>query len=246
MYLCAETCSTIQIKFETYGSSLNELQRRIWAASEAINYGRGGISLVANSTGISRTTIKKGIVEIKNGVDWERQSIRIKGGGRKRKEYYDLSLRTDILKCINPATRGDPESPLRWISKSLRNIVGALIQIDPTRSLGISVVSRILKEEKFNLQKNRKTKEGGTHPDRDAQFHKIDDTTNDFIDHGEPAISIDGKKKELIGNFKNGGQEWNPKGQPAEVEVYDYLPKDGIKAVPHGIYDIALNEVFAT
>jgi hypothetical protein len=244
LLLCAEACSSIQIKFETYGSSLNEKQRRIWAASEAINVGWGGISLVAKSTGISRTTITKGIVEIKNGVDWEQNTIRIKGGGRKKKEYYDPNLRTDILKCINPVTRGDPESPLRWISKSLRNIVRALIEIDPTRSLGVSVVSRILKEEIFNLQKNQKTKEGGNHPDRDMQFHKIDEKSNDFIEHREPLISIDGKKKELIGNFKNEGREWNPKGKPTEVEVYDYLPKDGIKAVPYGIYDVALNKGF--
>ena len=223
---------------------MNEKQCRIWAASEAINLGWGGISLVARSTGMSRTTIKRGIDEIKQGMNWEQGNIRMKGGGRKKKEYYDPTLRADILRCVNPTTRGDPESPLRWTSKSLKNIVCALKKIDPSRSLSGYVVSRILKEEKFNLQKNQKTKEGGNHPDRDTQFHKIDDKANNFLACGEPLISIDGKKKELIGNFKNEGREWNPKGKPTEVEVYDYLPKDGIKAVPYGIYDIALNKGF--
>lgn len=143
---------------------------------------------------------------------------------------------------VQPVTRGDPESPLRWISKSLRHLVKALRQLG--HLVSIFVVRRILRQEGFSLQANRKTHEGGNHPDRDLQFHYISKKMNKFLDGHEPVISIDAKKKELIGKFKNNGREWNPKGKPYDVNVYDYLPKNGIKAVPYGIYDITHNSGF--
>lgn len=213
-------------------------------ASEARSIGWGGISIVSKSTGLSRTTIGKGIKEITCKESFHIDRIRRTGGGRKRLEKHDPTLRSDILACVEPTSRGDPESPLRWTSNSLVNIVKALKSRNPTRQVGVSVVRRILHEEGYSLQSNRKIKEGGTHPDRDLQFQNIAQNTRNFLEKGNPVISIDAKKKELIGNYKNGGREWNPKGEPTAVQVYDFLPKDGIKAVPYGIYDIAWNRGF--
>jgi transposase len=214
------------------------------AATEAINIGWGGISTVSKSTGLSRNTIRVGIKEIRENPILHLARIRKRGGGRKKQEFHDPSLQADILTYVAPTTRGDPESSLRWTSKSLRKIVKALKTQNPSRKVGISVVRRILREVGYSLQANRKKHEGGHHPDRDKQFHHIARRKDDYKKTKDPHISIDAKKKELIGNFKNIGQEWRPKGQPTEVEVYDFLLKGGIKAVPFGIYDMGENRGF--
>ena len=165
-------------------------------------------------TGLSRTTIHKGIQEIEKGTLLPPGRIRKGGGGRRKSEVHYPSLRSEILKCVEPATRRDPESPLRWTSKSLKKIVRTLKEQDPSRNVGTSVVRRILQEEKFSLQANRKTHEGGNHPDRDAQFTYIARQKEDHLKTHDPVISIDVKKKELIGNYKNSGSEWHLKGQP--------------------------------
>jgi transposase len=242
--LCVAVCLTTQGKYQELYPLLNERQRRIWAATEALSIGWGGISAVSKSTGLSRNTISRGIEDIEDDIRLPSRCIRRKGGGRKKLEHYDLSLRSDILNYVYPTTRGDPESPLRWTSKSLMNIVNALKTQDSTRKVSVSVVRRILHEEGFSLQANRKTREGGNHPDRDKQFYFIAETKNLTLGDGDPVISIDAKKKELIGNYKNQGQEWHPKGQPTPVQVYDFPQKDGYKAVPYGIYDIAKNKGF--
>ena len=222
----------------------NERQTRAWAATEAQSLGWGGISTVSISTGLSRTTVSAGIDEIRDGYDLPVTQIRRKGGGRKRAEMHYPSLRSNILKIVDPATRGDPESNLCWSSKSLVKIVNTLKADNSNWDVGVSVVQRILHEEGYSMQANCKTKEGGDHPDRDAQFNRISKLSNQHQQEGNPVISIDGKKKELIGDYKNGGQEWHPKGEPIHVKVYDFKLKDGIKAVPYGIYDIARNKGF--
>ncbi|MHA1675184.1 MAG: ISAzo13 family transposase, partial [Promethearchaeota archaeon] len=167
--------------------------------------------------------------------------IRKEGGGRKRSEQIDPTLKSDLLQLVSPDTRGDPQSSLRWSSKSLTKIKEALHSMNNDHTASVFVIRRLLREEGYSLQCNRKVKEGGDHPDRDLQFQNIAATTEKFMNDHEPVISIDAKKKELIGNFKNRGQEWNPKNQPTQVNVYDFRPKGGIKAVPYGIYDIAQN-----
>lgn len=223
---------------------MNERQRRHWAGTEALALGRGGISIVSNSTGISQTTISKGILELKNGINLPSNRIRKEGGGRKRSEVLDPTLKSDLLSLVDPNTRGDPQSPLQWINKSLVHLTEALGKLSNLHKVSVFVVRRLLREEGYSLQSNRKIKEGGNHPDRDQQFQNIAKETQKFYDNHEPVISIDAKKKELIGEFKNGGQEWNPKGTPTPVNVYDFRPPNGIKAVPYGIYDIAQNRGF--
>jgi len=186
--------------------------------------------------------VSAGINEFIYGHELPVTRVRRNGGGRKRAEEHDPSLRSKILNLVAPATRGDPESLLCWTSKSLVKIVNAMKADNLERSVGVSVVQRILHEEGYSLQANCKTKEGGNHPDRDAQFKHISEQSKHHQKEGNPVISIDGKKKELIGEYKNGGQEWHPKGEPTHVEVYDFKRKEGIKAVPYGIYDITQNK----
>lgn len=223
---------------------LDERQRRIWAGTEALSLGWGGISEVSRSTGLSRTTIGRGIREIQCPPDLPLERIRKEGGGRKKLEVHYPSLKADILKLVDPATRGDPESSLRWTSKSLVHIKKELESTISNRKVSTSVIRRILREDGYSLQANRKTREGGNHPDRDEQFSHIARKKKEHLKKKDPVISIDAKKKELVGNFRNNGREWHPKGRPPQVEVYDFPPKNGIKATPYGIYDIAHNRGF--
>jgi len=223
---------------------LNERQRRIWAATEALSLGWGGIIKVSGFTGLSRTTIGRGIREIQNPPDLPPERVRKEGGGRKKLEVHDPTLRSDILQLVDPSTRGDPGSSLRWTSKSLAHIKEELKAAYPGRNVSTSVIRRILHEEGYSLQANRKTREGGKHPDRDKQFNNIAQKKKEYMRTKDPVISIDAKKKELIGNFRNNGREWHPKGNPPQVEVYDFRPKNGVKATPYGIYDIANNRGF--
>ena len=230
----------IQERYEGLSPVLNEQGLRRFAAAEARTYGRGGVTVVSRITGIARSTISRGIKEIAEKGQSEAGRIRKRGGGRKAKRVKDTTLLSDLEQLVDPATRGDPMRLLRWTSKSLRHLETAL------KALGHSVCPHViadcLRELGYSMQLNRKTRDGGGHVDRDAQFHYIADKAKEFLTADEPVISVDTKKKELVGNFKNNGQEWNPKGSPEEVNVHDFIdPKLG-RAIPYGIYDIADNK----
>ena len=224
---------------------MDEKVRRRWAASEALALGWGGITLVARATGLSPVTIRQGIAEITDLAsaapdDAERNSrIRRPGGGRKRLAESDRSLREDLEALVDPATRGHPQSPLCWTCKSTRNLADALV--GKGHEVSHQTVARLLQEMDYNLQVNRKTKEGASHPDRNAQFEYIAKQVRSFQRRGQPVVSVDTKKKELIGNFKNGGQEWQPEGTPEEVRCKDFKDKHLGKVAPYGIYDLTAN-----
>jgi hypothetical protein len=235
-----------QIK-QQYGQlkgSLHERSRRLWAASEALVLGRGGIAAVSRATGFAPSTIGKGkreLREVSEGLDLGLKPgmIRKPGAGRKKIEDTDPTIIQALEKLIEPVTRGDPESRLRWTCKSLRNLAESLAKTG--HQVCALTVGRLLKDMDYSLQANRKTEEGGNHPDRDAQFEYINAQTTRVLEAGNPAISVDTKKKELVGNYRNAGQEWLPQGKPTEVNVYDFIGELG-KAVPYGVYDIGKNE----
>jgi len=224
---------------------LNERTRRLFVANEARAYGWGGRTIAARATGMARSTIGRGINELKAGAevpDPFQQSGRVRraGSGRKSAETRQPGLRAALDRLVADAIRGDPEAPLRWVSRSQRNIVEALSEeeFDVSQKL----VGRLLKKLGYSCQANQKTREGANHPDRDAQFHNINATVTAAADRGEPAISVDTKKKELVGDFKNAGRELRPKGDPEPVRVHDFqIPELG-KVAPYGVYDIAANE----
>lgn len=222
---------------------LNEKQRRIALACESKYLGYGGITKVSMASGVSRPTITSGINELGNKdineiIDNNR--VRKAGAGRKPVSEKDPGLLVDLDNLISPITRGDPMSPLRWCCKSLRNLANTLNENGHKASY--RVIGEILKGLHYSLQSNRKTDEGGEHPDRDAQFNFINETTKEYIKEGQPVISVDCKKKELIGNYKNNGKEWQPEGEPEKVKVYDFEDKELGKAAPYGVYDIKNNE----
>jgi len=228
-------------KMKAFMPYLNEEQRRLYAASEAKCLGRGGKRLIEKELGISHNTINQGIAELESSnpaiVGNTQSRQRKEGGGRKK--TINRSVWEQIEKFILPHTRGEPESPLQWVSKSLRHIEAAL------KVLGISASYRIigsaLKEHGFSLQSNRKRFEGNSHKDRDAQFEFIQKKVDKYLSEKQPVISVDAKKRELIGNFKNTGAEWHPKGEAESVNAYDFLTEaDGV-AVPYGVYDIKEN-----
>jgi hypothetical protein len=224
-------------RFKLLEPWLDERTRRLWAAAESAAIGRGGISLVARASGVSRRAIHQGLSELKQKPDHAQRAggsrIRRRGGGRKKTLTKDPSLIQDLEKLVEPATRGDPESPLRWTCKSVRKLAEELRRLGHDASH--TLVSELLHEQKYSLQANRKTKEGTSHPDRNSQFEHISETVQGFLRQGQPAISVDTKKKELIGEFKNGGREWRPKGQPEPVRVHDF---GKVKDVPYGVYDL--------
>ena len=235
----------IKKRFELLAPVLNERQLRLYIAAEALALGRCGISVAAQATGISRPTITSGCKEL---LDEEaKQSsggssvvrVRKKGGGRKRTIDIDETLRSDLEGLIEPVTRGDPESPLRWTAKSVRNLADELKKIGHKTSH--RMVAELLHEMEYSLQANRKTAEGGSHPDRNAQFEHIHGKVKEFQSCSEPVISVDTKKKERVGDFKNSGRELRPKGNPEKVRVYDFeIPELG-KVAPYGIYDQTRN-----
>ncbi len=218
---------------------LNEEQKRVYLATESIYLGRGGKAKLEKLIGVSHNTINRGLKEMKTGVvAVSTGRIRKEGGGRKRKITTELWKKIEAF--IEPHTRGEPESPLQWVSKSLRNIESAL-KID-----GIDVSHRIigeaLKEKGFSLQSNRKAYEGKGHVDRDTQFEFINRKVEEFLSEGQPVISVDAKKRELVGNYKNNGTEWRPKKSPLEVNAYDFLTDSEGVAIPYGIYDMGINK----
>jgi len=218
---------------------LDEQSRRRFAAVEAQALGRGGVSLMARITGLSRRTIYHGLSDIRNKCSAEPGRVRKGGGGRKTKASQDPTLLGDLKSLVEPVTRGDPMHPLLWTCRSLRNLVKELAQkghkVSPT------VVGNLLRDMDYSLQANSKTREGAKHIDRDAQFQYINTQAKAFLTADEPVISVDTKKKELVGNFKNNGREWRPRGTPEAVNVHDFVdPKLG-RAVPYGVYDINNN-----
>ncbi|MBV8266609.1 MAG: ISAzo13 family transposase [Planctomycetaceae bacterium] len=231
-------------KFASLEPVLDERARRLWAASEARAIGRGGISRVAEATGLSRITIRAGLRELQPpspALDRMQAAgrVRRRGGGRKPLIDHDPKLERALEILVDPVTRGDPMSPLRWTCKSAANLAAEL------RAQGHTVsersVNRLLHASGYSLQSNRKTIEGGDHPDRDAQFQHINRRVKAYQKQGHPVVSVDAKKKELVGRFRNGGREWQPSGEPEKVNVYDFIDKDLGKAIPYGVYDPTAN-----
>ncbi len=218
---------------------LNERQRRLFAASEARAAGHGGIAAVSRVTRIAASTIGRGLKELDAPPPLKLGGVRRPGGGRKSLTETDPGLLEDLNALVEPDTRGDPMSPLRWTCKSLRRLAAELDKLG--HKISHTVVGELLKKQKFSLQANSKTREGADNPDRDAQFHVVNDAVKTAMAENQPAISVDTKKKELIGDFKNAGREWRMQGDPEEVRVHDFLIKEFGRAVPYGIYDLAAN-----
>jgi hypothetical protein len=237
-----EAFESIRRKFEVLRCVLDERAQRWWAASEAEAHGRGGVTLVHEATGMSRSTILAGLREIVKKETAEvlaRGRLRKPGGGRKRLTEKQPGLLAALERLVDPATRGDPMSPLRWTSKSMAKLATAL------QAQGFSVspdsVAALLKKMDYSLQANRKTLEGTAHPDRDAQFQCIAERSAEFMAAGQPVISVDSKKKELVGAYRNGGREYQPKGRPEAVKTHDFKDPALGKVIPHGVYDPCAN-----
>ena len=218
---------------------LDEQSRRRFAAMEALSLGHGGVSAISRISGLARSTINRGIADIRAGASAPAGRIRKPGGGRKRKVIEDPTLLGDLKKLVEPCTRGDPMQPLLWSSLSLRKLVNALAE--QGHKVSASVVGELLHGQGYSLQANSKVKEGGGHIDRDAQFRYINAQAKRFLAADEPVVSVDTKKKELVGNFKNNGRQWRPQGQPDLVNVHDFIDPKLPRAVPYGVYDITNN-----
>jgi transposase len=234
----------ISEKFATLESVLDERARRLWAATEARAIGRGGISRVAEATGLSRITIRAGLDELHPGSAPHGQEdvagrTRKTGGGRKPLTEHDPKLLRALEDLVDPVTRGDPVSPLRWTCKSAAKLASELMASG--HRAGERSINRLLHSLGYSLQSNRKTIDGGDHPDRDAQFQYISRRVKAFQKQGQPVVSVDTKKKELVGRFRNGGREWQPGGQPEPVKVHDFAEKGLGKVIPYGIYDQTAN-----
>jgi transposase len=236
----------VREKYQALSPILHEKARRCWAACEALSLGYGGISLVAAATGLSRPTIRRGISEIQDGgltrEDSHPADLRIRraGGGRHALAQTDPRLLQDLRRLVDPATRGDPMSPLLWTCKSTRNLADALTAMG--HELSHQTVGRLLTEMGYSLQSNRKTEEGKDHPDRDAQFELINDRVRRLQRQGQPVVSVDTKKKEIVGNYKKPGREREPKGRPRRVKAKDFPDKELGKVAPYGVYDLTANE----
>jgi transposase len=232
----------ISIRFQALSGVLDERMRRLVAAAEAEAIGYGGISIVSRATGVSRRAIRAGVKELQaseNAKPKPGQRIRKPGGGRKRTVDKDPTLLSDLEKLVEPGTRGDPESPLRWTCKSVRRLAQELQKMGHQTSH--RMVAELLHELGYSLQANRKTLEGSSHPDRNAQFEHIEKKVQEYLGANNPVISVDTKKRELVGDFKNGGRELRPKGQPEPVRVHDFAISGLGRATPYGVYDLAQN-----
>jgi hypothetical protein len=239
----AKAATRIRRKYPVVALELDERRRRQWAAAEARDIGCGGVSVVARATGLSRPTILAGVRELQLPARQRAaaaQRIRRPGGGRRAVTVTDPTLLAALMALIEPATRGDPESPLRWTCKSTATLADELTRQD--HPVSDRTVATLFKHAGYSLQANRKTREGASHPDRDAQFAYLNACVARCHERRQPAISVDTKKKELVGNFKNGGRAWRPRGQPAEVRVHDFLDKTLGKAIPYGVYDLLNNQ----
>ena len=229
------------MRYEAVAGHLDERGLRLFAASEARAAGRGGIAAVSQITGIARSTIGRGLKDLEGeAAEWPYGRARRSGGGRKAATATQPGLRPALLQLVASATRGDPQAALLWVSRSQRHLASALTAAG--YQVSANLVGRLLKDLGFSLQGNAKTREGSQHPDRDAQFQHIDANVVRFGRTGQPAISVDTKKKELVGDFKNAGRELRRKGRPQEVRVHDFIIRRKGRAVPYGVYDIAANQ----
>lgn len=234
----------VRQRYSQLAPELNERQRRLWAAAEANAIGLGGVALVARATGISRKRIGAGRKELAAGEVLEPGRVRRPGGGGVPREQTDPSLWSDLEQLVEPTAAGHPHSPLRWTIRSLRQLADAL------RALGHRIshvtVGVLLKAHGYRLQGNRKDLEGGTHPDRNAQFEYLNEQVRGHLEAGQPAISVDTKKKELVGQYKNAGRAWRPSGRPEVVKVHDFVDQQLGRASPYGVYDPAANEAWVS
>jgi transposase len=241
----ARQIDSVRQKYDALAPLLHERGRRRWAACEASALGRGGISIVAAATGLSRPLIRRGILELAHPAegqeppDQEAGRIRRAGGGRHPLAATDRTLLRDLQELVDPSTRGDPMSPLLWTCKSTRHLAEALGHLG--HAVSHQTVARLLSDLGYSLQANRKTEEGQDHPDRNAQFEHISRKVRSFQRRGQPVVSVDAKKKELVGDYKNAGQEWEPQGQPRRVKTKDFPDKKVGKAAPYGVYDLTAN-----
>ena len=233
----------ISKKFNSMVIGLSEAGRRRWAALEAKAIGRGGVSLVARATGMSRSTIYAGIADLDDPVRVDLESAgrsRMAGGGRKSLAGADRGLVASLDRLVEPVTRGDPMRPLRWTCKSTSNLAVQLAS--EGHPVSPRTVASLLKKQGYSLQSPRKTREGSNHQDRNTQFEHLDARVMRYLRTGDPVVSVDTKKKELVGNFLNKGREWRPKGSPVEVNVHDFQDKELGKVAPYGVYDIGANQ----
>jgi hypothetical protein len=239
----AQTAERIRRTYKALRPEMDERMRRQWAAAEARGLGYGGVTSVSCATGLSRTTIAAGLAELDLPLmERFREAMRVRrpGGGRRPLTESDPQLLEALESLIEPSTRGDPESPLRWTCKSTRRLARELTRMG--HPVGRETVASLLHEAGYSLQSDRKTREGSSHPDRDAQFHYINRLVNARLRREQPAVSVDTKKKELVGDFKTGGREWHPQGQPPQVRVHDFQDKTLGKVIPYGVYDILNNQ----
>ena len=227
----------IEARFAVLHSLLDERSRRLLAAAESQVIGRGGISVVSRATGVSRQVIRRGMAELKAPATVLPGHIRRAGGGRKKIVDQDRSLKSDLESLLESTTRGDPEAPLRWTCRSVRNLTAELQRLNHTVSH--QVVAELLHELDYSLQANRKTRDGSSGPQRAVRAHQRKGSA--VLGAAQPVISVDTKKKELVGDFKNGGQEWMPKGKPKQVRVHDFVIPELGRAAPYGVYDLGLN-----
>jgi hypothetical protein len=237
---------SLRRKYQALRSNLDERLRRNWAAAEALELPWGGRSAVAEATGLSLATIRRGVRELQAPLETplspppRRRRVRQPGGGRKALAALDPGLVRDLESLVDPLTRGDPEAPLRWTCKSTRNLAAQLNRQGHRVSPG--TVATLLKDLDFSLQANRKTREGASHPDRNQQFEHINTRVYQALQRGQPVVSVDTKKKELIGDFKNGGREYQPAGCPEKTRCHDFEDKTLGKAIPYGLYDLTNNQ----
>ncbi len=234
----AGTAELVASRYAVLRPHLDERQRRLLLGVEARQWGRGGIKAIAEATGVHPDTIARGVREVE-GVAEPSARVRAPGGGRKKLSETDRGLAARLTALVDPETRGDPMSPLLWTTKSTRNLAGVLTAAG--HPVSDRTVARMLREMGFSLQGNAKAIEGSQHEDRDAQFGYLNQCVRDHVDTGQPVVSVDTKKKELVGEFKNGGREYQPAGQPERVNVHDFVDKELGKAIPYGIYDLTAN-----
>jgi Rhodopirellula transposase DDE domain len=231
--------SPLEKRYAQLSPHLSERQRRLVAAADAQLLGRGGISRVAAASGLSRTTIHKGVLELQGDLPADKR-VREAGGGRKQIKHPHPAVLKELEPLVAPTTRGDPRSPLRWTCKSTSNLAAELRR--KGYAISARTVARFLHQDlNYSLQANRKTKEGSCHPDRNAPFEYIAEQTRAFQQRGQPVISVDTKKKELVGEFQNGGREWQPKRSPEAVQTHDFPDKEWGKGVPYGVYEVGGN-----
>ena len=233
----------IRIRFQAVRPSLDERGRRLHAAAEAVSAGHGGVAAASRATNVARSTIGRGLKDLKDPASLTGK-VRRKGAGRRKLTAKDPTLLSDLERLLEPATMGDPMRPLRWVSKSHEKLATALCVMG--HQVSASSIPKLLEQLEYRRHVNRKTKDGSHHPDRDAQFEHIDARAREFQAAGQPVISVDTKKKELIGEFKNPGSDYGPKGKPIEVDAHDFEKKDLGKVVPYGVYDIGANSGYVS